>query len=136
MREFNIAIFAFLVLAMGCGTSKLGYNKREFRRSETIATYSTMANELQDDYLVLKENNYFEFHQTIWMVATIKQVGYVGTYTQSNDTIFLNWIGVNPQEIRPFLSSKCIIDSTANQIWFLEQVSDIRIKSLTLRGKK
>ena len=95
-----------------------------------------MANELQDDYFVLKENNYFTFYQTIWLVATIKQVAYIGTYTKANDTILLNWIGVNPQEIRPFLSSKCIIDSVANEIWFLDRVVDLRIKRMSLTRKK
>jgi hypothetical protein len=136
MRKFPVAIFFLLVITMGCRTSEAVYNKREFRRSKIIATYSTMANELQDDYLVLKENNYFKFYQTIWMVATIKLGPFTGTYTQSNDTIFLNWMGVNPQEIRPFLSGRCIIDSSADEIWFLDQFSDIRIKSLALIRKK
>jgi hypothetical protein len=136
MREFQTVIFAILFITLGCGTSRVGYNKREFKKSKIIAKYSTMANELQDDCFVLLENNYFKFYQTIWMVATIKQVGYVGTYTQSNDTIFLNWMGVNPQEVRPFLSSKCIIDTATNKIWFLDQVADLRIKSLSLTRKK
>jgi hypothetical protein len=67
------------------------------------------------------------------MIATIKQVGYVGTYTQSKDTISLNWMGVDPKQIRPFLSSKCIVDSVNNKISFLDEDSGLPVQSLSLR---
>ncbi len=33
-----------------------------------------MTNELEDGYLILKENGYFKFYQKLWMIINIKEV--------------------------------------------------------------
>jgi hypothetical protein len=130
-----VILFISVVLS-ACNSSKGGYSKREFRKAKTLATYSRMANELQDDNLTLKENGYFEFHQTIWLIATIKQVRHVGTYRQLNDTILLDWLGTDPRAVRPFLSGKGILDSAANTIWFIDETTNNKSESLELRPKR
>lgn len=95
-----------------------------------------MANELVDDYFILKSNNYFKFYKKLWMVVSIKMSAYPGRYTQKKDTLFLTWMDGDPKKISPYLSNKCIIDSISKELWFLDDLTGVKVKSMTLRANK
>ncbi|MBL0358322.1 MAG: hypothetical protein IPP72_16280 [Chitinophagaceae bacterium] len=125
-----IKYFLFASTLCSCAAVNKTFDKREFRKSKVIATYTGMANELQDGYLVLKENGYFKFYQKLWLIVTIKQGENFGRYSQSNDTLYLNWLDINPKEIKYYLSSKCVIDPTTKNLWFIDEITNQRLWGL------
>ena len=127
MKRIYVKHFLLLLLVASCATTHKSINKKEFRRSKTLVTYSGMGDDLQDGYLVLKENNYFVFYQRIWLVGNIKHGEYVGRYDQQNDTLYLNWLGTDPKQIKYYLSAKCIIDAGTKQLWFIGDSSDEKL---------
>jgi len=125
-----------LIAVMLCSCAAAGnssFSKKEYKRSKPLVTYSGMTNELQDGYLVLKQNNYFEFYQKIWLGITIRQAKYVGRYTQSKDTIYLDWMENNPKTIKNYLSSKCVTDSGKNSLWFIDEVTNEKLWGISRR---
>ena len=127
MKRTYVKYLLFILLVTSCATAHKSINKKEFRRSKTLVTYSGMGDDLQDGYLVLKENNYFLFYQRIWLVGNIKHGEYIGRYDQQNDTLYLNWLGTDPQKIKYYLSAKCAIDATAKQLWFIGDSSNLKL---------
>ena len=125
-----------LLLLGSCVTTNSSFNKKEYRRSKPIATYSGMTNELEDGYLVLKENGYFKFYQKFWIVFTIKEADYMGRYSQKNDTLFLDWLNVNPKQIKYYLSGKCIIKASEKEVWFVDEITNERLWGLSLASNR
>ncbi len=74
MRSLSPKYLILLLMLGSCATTNSSFNKNEYRRSKSIATYSGMTNELEDGYLILKENGYFKFYQKLWMIINIKEV--------------------------------------------------------------
>jgi len=133
----NILKYLLLVLTFSsCGTSNKTFDYKEYRKSKVLATYTGMGNELQDGYLVLKENGYFKFYQKLWLIVSIKQGESVGRYSQMKDTLYLNWLDTDPKQIKYYLSNKCIIDSTTKSLWFIDELSNQRLWGLSLAIKK
>ena len=129
--------YSFFVLTLSsCATTNGTFDKKEYRKSKTLSTYTGMANELQDGYLVLKENGYFKFYQKLWLVISIKQGESVGRYSQKNDTLYLNWFNTDPKQIKYYLSKKCVIDSTTKSLWFIDELSNQRFWGLGLTSKE
>jgi hypothetical protein len=116
---FLIYCLSVLILS-SCHTNNRLYNKKEYKRSKILATYTGMANELQDGVLVLKENGYFRFYEKFWFTVSIKQDASVGRYTQKNDTLYLDWLGADSLKKRYYLSKKCFIDSSTRNLWFID----------------
>ena len=112
------------------------FNKKEYRRSKPIATYVGMGNDLQDGYLVLKENGYFKFYQKLWLGITLKQDEYAGRYSQSGDTLYLDWLQTDPKKIKNYLSRKCIITPSKKRVWFVDETTNKLLWSLSLASKK
>lgn len=133
MKNKVYKLLLLLLILHSCGVSNKSVDSRHYRKSKKLATYSGMANEFQDGYLILKENNYFQFYQKFWLIVSIKQSDYVGRYYQSNDTLYLNWGNFDPKEIKYYMSSKCVIDSTTKSLWFLDEATDKRLWSLGAR---
>jgi hypothetical protein len=115
-----------------CATSNESFNKKQYNKSKTIATYKGAANELQDGYLILKENGYFKFYQKLWLVVNIKQGEFVGRYSQTNDTLYLNWLNKNPKQVKYYLSNKCLMNTTTKSVWFIDEISNQRLWVLGL----
>lgn len=130
MKNTFLKYFFFAFTLSSCATTNGTFDKREYRKSKTLATYTGMANELQDGYLVLKENGYFKFYQKLWLVVSIKQGESVGRYSQKNDTLYLNWLDTDPKQIKYYLSKKCVIDSTTKSLWFIDELSNQRLWGL------
>jgi hypothetical protein len=55
MKRIYVKYLLLILLVASCATAHKGINKKEFRRSKTLVTYSGMGDDLQDGYLVLKE---------------------------------------------------------------------------------
>lgn len=136
MKTTIVKYNLFILALFSCATSNKAFDKREYRKSKAIATYTGMANELQDGYLVLKENGYFKFYQKLWLIVSIKQGESVGRYSQKNDTIYLNWLNTEPKQIKYFLSKKCVIDSTTKSLWFIDELSNQRLWGMGLTLNK
>jgi hypothetical protein len=121
----------FAILLSSCAANHFKFEKRAYRNSKTLVTYTGMANEFEDGYLVLKENGYFKFYQKLWLVIIrIKDGESVGRYTQKNDTLYLHWLDKDPKQIAYYLSKKCVIDSTTKKLWFIDELSNQRLWSL------
>ena len=90
------------MLLGACATTNSSINKKEYKRSKSIAIYSGMTNELEDGYLVLKENGYFKFYEKWWLGISIKENEYIGHYSQKNDTLFLDWLNIDPKQIKNY----------------------------------
>ena len=133
MKKSLVKYLLFVLMCTACATSNTNINKREFRKSKSLVTYSGMANEFQDGYLILLENGYFKFYQKFWLIVSIKQGEYLGRYSQVNDTIHLNWLDTDPKEIKYYLSNKCIIDTGTNYLWFVDEVTNKKLWGLGLR---
>lgn len=88
-----------------------------------------MANELQDGFLILKDNGKFRFHMNLWMILNFKTSKNTGTYVQVKDTLFLDWEGTDPKNIKPYLSRKCILDSSG-MLWFVEEHTNKKLWSM------
>lgn len=125
----------FVLTLSSCAAANRTFDKKEYRKSKTLATYTGMANELQDGYLVLKENGYFKFYQKLWLIVSIKQGESAGRYSQTNDTLYLNWLDTDPKQIKYYLSKKCVIDSTTKSIWFIDELTNQRLWGLGLTSK-
>ena len=123
---------ASLLLIASCATSNKSQDSKEFKKAKTVVTYSGMKNELGDGYMIFKANNYFMYYGKQWAVVNIKQNEVIGRYTQTNDTIYLNWLGADPKKIYRNLSNKCVIDTTAKQLWFLDEAINKRVWGLNL----
>lgn len=126
----------FIFILSSCATSNKPFEKGDYKKSKVLATYTGMANELQDGYLVLKENGYFKFYQKLWLIISIKQCESVGRYSQKNDTLYLNWLDTDPKQFKYYLSKKCIIDSTTKSLWFIDEVSNQRLWGMSLALNK
>jgi hypothetical protein len=136
MKNVFLKYFIFSLALSSCATTKEGFKKKEYKNSKKLATYTGMANELQDGYLVLKENGYFKFYQRLWLIFNIKQGESVGRYSQNNDTITLNWLDTDPKQIKYYLSKKCVIDSTTKSLWFIDELTNQRLWGLGLTQNK
>jgi hypothetical protein len=136
MKITIVKYFLFVLTLSSCSTANKTFDKREYRKSKTLATYSGMANEFQDGYLVLKENGYFKFYQKLWLIVSIKQGESVGRYSQKNDTLYLNWLDTDPKQIKYYLSKKCVIDSTTKSLWFIDELSNQRLWGMGLTLNK
>jgi hypothetical protein len=132
MKLYSYKLILFLLIITSCATSSHDFNNREYRKSKSLFTYKAMANELQDGCLILKENNYFKYYDKLWLVVNIKLGEYIGRYSQSNDTIYLNWLGSDPKNIHPYLSNKCIVDSSTKSLWFIDNSTNERLWGLKL----
>jgi hypothetical protein len=130
MKKSLLQYFFFVLIFSSCATNKLDFNKKEYRKSNTLVKYSGNENELQDGYLVLKENGYFKFYEKLWLIVTIKQGEYIGRYSQKDDTLYLNWSNKDTKQIKPYLSKKCIIDSTTKSLWFIDELDNKRLWGL------
>ena len=136
MKNTLIKYFLFTLTLSSCATTNEIFDKKEYRKSKVLATYTGMANELQDGYLVLKENGYFKFYQKLWLIVSIKQGESVGRYSQNNDTLYLNWLDTDPKQIKYYLSKKCVIDSTTKSLWFIDELTNQRLWGLGLTLNK
>jgi hypothetical protein len=132
MRITLVKYFLFILTLSSCATANKNFEKKRYRKSKTLATYSGGANELQDGYLVLKENGYFNFYQKLWLIVSIRQTGYVGRYAQLGDTLYLNWLNTDPKQIKYYLSKKAVIDSTSGSLWFIDERTNERLWGLGL----
>ena len=136
MRNLSLKYLVLLLLLGSCATTNSSLNKKEYRRSKSIATYSGMTNELEDGYLILKENGYFKFSQKLWMVIRIKVADYTGRYSRKNDTLFLDWLNVDPKQIKYYLSGKCIIKASEKEVWFVDEITNEKLWGLSLALKR
>ena len=136
MKNSLLKYFIFVLTLSSCSTTNKTFDKKEYWKSKALSTYTGMANELQDGYLVLKENGYFKFYQKLWLVVSIKQGESVGRYSQKNDTLLLNWLNTDPKQIKYYLSKKCVIDSTTKSLWFIDEVTNQRLWGMGLTSKK
>lgn len=135
--KIKFSTYLILLLMLGsCGTASHSFSKKKYRRSATITTYSRMVNELETENLVLKENGYFEFYQIFWMVFTIKEADYIGRYSQKNDTLFLDWLHVNPKQVKYYLSGKCIINTSEKEVWFVDDATNERLRGLSVASRR
>lgn len=132
----TLKYFLIAWLLSSCAATNQTFDKRKYKKSKVLATYTGMANELQDGYLVLKENGYFKFYQKLWLIVTIKQGENIGRYSQSKDTLYLNWLDTDPKEIKYNLSSKCVIDSVTKSLWFIDETTNERLWGLGQKTKK
>lgn len=135
MKNNFLKYLLFVLTLSSCAATNRTFDKNEYRKSKTIAKYAGMANELQDGYLVLKENGYFKFYQKLWLIVSIKQGESVGRYSQTTDTLYLNWLDTKPKQIKYYLSKKCVIDSTTKSIWFIDELTNQRLWGLGLTSK-
>ena len=136
MKNIFLKYFLFTLTLSSCATTNGIFDKKKYRKSKVLATYTGMANELQDGYLVLKENGYFKFYQKLWLIVSIKQGESVGRYSQNNDTLYLNWLDTDPKQIKYYLSKKCVIDSTTKSLWFIDELTNQRLWGLGLTLNK
>lgn len=136
MKNKILKYFLFISTLYSCGVTNKSYEKKEYKKAKLIATYSGIANEFQDGYLVLKENGYFKFYQKFWLIVTLKQSESIGRYSQKNDTLILNWLDKDPKQIKYYLSKKCIIDSTTKNLWFINELTNQRLWRLNLIQQK
>lgn len=136
MKNTILKYFLFVLTFSSCTTTNRAFNKMEYRRAKALATYAGMANELQDGYLVLKENGYFKFYQKLWLIVSIKQGEFVGRYSQKNDTIYLDWLNTDPKQIKYYLSRKCVINPTTKSLWFIDEVTNQKLWGLGLTSNK
>ncbi len=124
-------IESLLLLALlSCAPPMENFRRSEYRKSRPVATYSGMANEFEDGFLVLKENGYFRYYHTFWLLVNIRESSYRGRYTESHDTLYLSWPVKDPRQIKPFLSRICIRDSAAKTLWFVDEKSGERLWGL------
>ena len=56
-----------------------------------LQTYRGGQNELEDGYIIFKENNYFKYYEEVWLIISVKQREFIGRYSKFNDTVY--WIG-------------------------------------------
>jgi hypothetical protein len=136
MKKSLIKYFLFLLILTSCAAANKTFDKKKYRQSKTLATYTGMANELQDGYLVLKENGYFEFYEKLWVIVSIKQGEYAGRYSQKDDTLYLDWLDTDPKQIKYYLSKKCTIDPATKSLWFIDELTNQRLWGLGLTLKK
>jgi hypothetical protein len=136
MKNLFPKYLILLLMLSSCATTKSSFNKKEYRRSKSIAIYSGMADELQDGYLVLKENGYFEFYQKLWVIISMKEAEYIGHYSRKNDTLYLDWLHVDPKQIKSYLSSKCIIKTSEKEVWFVDEITNERLWGLSLASRR
>jgi hypothetical protein len=129
-RSFYKLLFFLLVLAGCAGNNRAFY--KGLRKSKSVRTYKGSVNEFQDGYLVLKENNYFVYYDRIWLLFNLKQVDNAGRYTQSNDTLYLNWLSGDPRSIHQFLTNTCVLDSAQKGIWFFDVAENNKTWGLNL----
>jgi hypothetical protein len=131
MKKY-IKYLLFVLAISSCVATNKTFDKKEYKKSRAIATYSGMGNELQDGYLVLKENNYFTFYQKSWLLVSIKQGECIGRYSQNNDTLYLNWPSTDPRQIKDYLSRKCLIDTGSRTLWFVDDSTNEKLWQLRL----
>ena len=136
MRSLSPKYLILLLMLGSCATTNSSFNKREYRKSKSIATYSGMMNELEDGYLILKENGYFKFYQKLWMIINIKEGDYFGRYSQKNDTLFLDWLNVDPKQIKYYLSSRCIINASEKEVCFVDEITYKKLWGLSLASNR
>jgi hypothetical protein len=132
MKNLFCTCALLLLMLISCSTAGKIINTKDYRKSKTLWVYKSMENELEDGYLLLKENHYFKFYETAGLGVNIKQSVYTGLYRQSNDTLWLNWLQVNPEQIKPFLSRKCLLDSSGQNVWFVDEVTNQKLWELRL----
>jgi len=133
MTMYFYRLIIFIILFSSCAAGNRTVDKKKYRHSKTLVTYSGMANEFEDGYLQLKENGYFKYYQRIWLLGNLKEGAYIGRYTQSNDTIYLNWLNADPKKIKNYLSSIAVKDTTVKSVSFIDEVSGERLWSIGLR---
>lgn len=121
-----------LLVLLGCGSSQPEFDKSEFRRAKLLCRFTGMANELEDANLELRANGYFAYYSTLWLGVTIKQATFRGRYFKQSDTIYLNWIQIDPKSIKPYLSRKCLVDSNSKRLWFVDEQTGERFLGLHL----
>ena len=136
MKSLSPKYLILLLILGSCATTNSSFNKKEYRRSKSIVTYSWMANELGDVYLILKENGYFKFYQKLWMIINIKEADYIGRYSRKNDTLFLDWLNVDPKQIKYYLSGKCIIKASEKEVWFVDEITNEKLWGLSLASNR
>jgi hypothetical protein len=136
MRDLSPKYLILLLMLGSCATTSTSFNKKEYRRSKPIATYSGMTNELEDGCLILKENGYFEFDQKLWTIINIKEAGYIGRYSRKNDTLFLDWLNVDPKQIKYYLSGKCIINASEKEAWFVDEITNEKLWGLSMASNR
>ena len=135
--KINILIyFCLVIIFYSCANANKTIDKRKFKKSKSVSVYTGMANEFEDGYLVLKENGYFKFYQKFWFIVSIKQGESIGQYSQSNDTLYLNWLDKDPKQIKHYLSKKCIIDSSTKSLWFIDEQNGHRLWEMRQSSKK
>jgi hypothetical protein len=135
MKNTLLKYLLFILTLSSCATTNKIFDKKEYKKSRILATYTGMTNELQDGYLVLKENGYFKFYQKLWLIVSIKQGESVGRYSQNGDTLYLNWLDTEPKQMKYYLSKKCTIDSTTKNLWFIDELTNQRLWGLNLTSK-
>ena len=135
--KINLLKYLLFVLTLSsCATANKTFDKKEFRKSKALATYTGMENGLQDGNLVLKENGYFKFYEKLWLIVSIKQDEWVGRYSQKNDTLYFNWLDTDPKQIKYYLSKKCVLDSTTKSLWFIDELGNQRLWGMRLTLNK
>ncbi|GAB4093793.1 hypothetical protein GCM10028786_27200 [Flaviaesturariibacter terrae] len=98
-------------------------DRRAYRKSKVLATYSGMVSEFEDGYLQLRENGYFTYYEKIWLVLTLKKGTYAGRYSQRGDTLRLDWLGTAPGRVHYFISDRCVADPATGNLWFVDSSS-------------
>ena len=95
-----------------------------FVSSAVITKYKAVA-DMNDAYFVIKENHFFEFYRQLF--DSVKNTSYPGRYTQTGDTLLLNFYDKKGEDI---LGSKALINPNKKEIVFFDHYAGIKKRLL------
>ena len=109
-------LFIFMVISFAsCGSlGSFNKDKMAFESSPVTMSFKSVA-DMNDAYLVIKENNFFEFYHQLF--DSVKNNSYPGRYNLVNDTFYLKFYDKKGMDI---LGSKAIIEKADNKIIFFK----------------
>ncbi len=122
LRILSFCLFAITISLFSCQVNRFAKYQTEFNQSEVIRTFKSI-DDLNDDYFVIKENNYFEFYKQLF--DSVKNTSIPGRYTMKGDTMLLEYF---KKKDRMVLGSKAIIDNKKNEIIFFDHYPSPRRK--------
>lgn len=103
-----------------------------YQHAAQLATYRGPTTDMQDGYLVLTKNGYFKFYEEACPLYCMKDKDYFGRFSQTNDTLYLDWQGTDPKKVKHFLSRKCVVDTATKSLSFIDEVTNQRLWKITM----
>ena len=118
---FFLMIVIISTLIISCSANRRFRKDRPLFESAGVITRYKAVADMNDAYFVIKENHFFEFYRQLF--DSVKNTSYPGRYTQSGDTLLLNFYNKKGEDI---LGSKALINPNKKEIVFFDHYPGIK----------